>query len=179
MRQAGAALHERVQMKAVELGAWSANWAWSLPLIVLSAVIHVIGLGLMNEGVVRVLSGGMEHRHFIFKFAPVMGLTVLLAIVLHGTEAAVWATSYWLLGPLADPKLAMLYSLSAMISYCHASRFLEAQWQLMGALEALNGMLLFGLTTAFLFTVIQKVWPLGSRGRHREAQGKLLTRELW
>ena len=39
----------------------------------------------------------------------------------------------------------------------------------MGALEALNGVLLFGLTTAFLFALIQKVWPLGSRGRNREA----------
>jgi hypothetical protein len=46
----------------------------------------------------------------------------------------------------------------------HANLFLEEQWQLMGALEALNGMLLFGLTTAFLFAMIQKVWPLGSRG---------------
>jgi AcrR family transcriptional regulator len=36
-------------------------------------------------------------------------------------------------------------------SYGHATLFLEGQWQLMGALEALNGMLLFGLTTAFLF----------------------------
>jgi len=34
---------------------------------------------------------------------------------------------------------------------------------LMGALEAPNGMLLFGLTTAFLFAMIQKVWPLGTR----------------
>ena len=44
----------------------------------------------------------------------------------------------------------MLYSLSAMTSYGHASLFLEDRWQLMGALEALNGALLFGLTTAFL-----------------------------
>jgi hypothetical protein len=29
---------------------------------------------------------------------------------------------------------------------------------MMGALEALNGWILFGLTTAFLFTVVQKVW---------------------
>ena len=60
-----------------------------------------------------------------------------------------------------------------MTSYGHANLFLEEQWQLMGALEALNGMLLFGLTTAFLFAMIQKVWPLGSRGRHREAEGKI------
>jgi hypothetical protein len=44
-------------MNAVGVGAWNANWAWSLPLIVLNVVIHVIGLGLINESVVRVLSG--------------------------------------------------------------------------------------------------------------------------
>ena len=63
-------------------------------------------------------------------------------------------------------------------SYGHATLFLEEQWQLMGALEALNGMLLFGLTTAFLFAMIQKVWPLGSRGRHREAEGKIPHRGI-
>jgi hypothetical protein len=35
----------------------------------------------------------------------------------------------------------------------------------MGALEAVNGMLLFGLSTAFLFAMIQRVWPLGSKER--------------
>jgi hypothetical protein len=29
---------------------------------------------------------------------------------------------------------------------------------MMGALEALNGWILFGLTTAFLFTVVQRAW---------------------
>ena len=38
----------------------------------------------------------------------------------------------------------------------------------MGPLEALNGMLLFGLTTAYMFSVIHKVWPLGSRERHEK-----------
>ena len=64
--------------------------------------------------------------------------------------------------------LAMLYSLNAMTTYGHANLFLKARWQLMGALEALNGMLSFGLTTAFLFAIIQRVWPLGSREPHAE-----------
>jgi hypothetical protein len=143
-------------------GAWSGNWAWSLPLIVLNVVIHVIGLGLINESVVRLLGGAMERRRFLAKFAVVMGVTALLATVLHGIEAATWAAAYQLLGALSDTKSAMLYSLSAMTSYGHANLFLQEHWQLMGALEALNGMLLFGLTTAFLFSMIQKVWPLGS-----------------
>jgi hypothetical protein len=156
-------------MNAGDAGAWSANWAWSLPLIVLNVVIHVIGLGLINESVVRVLSGAKERHHFRPTFPVVMGVAALLATVLHGIEAATWATAYRLLGALPDTKSAMLYSLSAITSYGHANLFLEEQWQLMGALEALNGMLLFGLTTAFLFAMIQKVWPLGSRGRHQKS----------
>ena len=61
----------------------------------------------------------------------------------------------------------MLYSINAMTSYGHTNLYLEDQWQMMGALEALNGMLLFGLTTAFLFAMIQRVWPIVSRGRNR------------
>jgi len=37
-----------------------------------------------------------------------------------------------------------------------------------GSASKRNGMLLFGLTTAFLFAMIQRVWPLGSREWHRD-----------
>lgn len=36
-------------------------------------------------------------------------------------------------------------------------------WQLMGTLEALNGIILFGLTTAFPYGTIREVWPGGKR----------------
>ena len=36
---------------------------------------------------------------------------------------------------------------------------LEDRWKLMGPLEAISGMLLFGLSTAFLLAVMQRVWP--------------------
>jgi len=28
---------------------WITDWAWSLPLILLTVVIHVFGLGMINE----------------------------------------------------------------------------------------------------------------------------------
>ena len=145
--------------------AWEGNWAWGLPLIVLTSVIHVLGLGLINERVVHALSSQMDHRHFTSLFAVAMSVTVLLATILHAFEAALWAVAYRLLGALPDTKAAMLYSLSALTTYGHASALLPDHWRLLGALEALNGMLLFGLTTAFLFAMIQQVWPLGSRDR--------------
>jgi hypothetical protein len=45
-----------------------------------------------------------------------------------------------------------------MTTYGHANLYLAQRWQLIGALEALNGTILFGLTTAFLFMVLQKTW---------------------
>jgi hypothetical protein len=74
---------------------------------------------------------------------------------------------YRLLDALPNNKSAMLYSLSAITSYGHANLFLKEHWQLMGALEALNGTLLFGLTTAFLFAMIREVWDIERRHRRR------------
>jgi hypothetical protein len=153
-------------MNPIDIAPWIGDWAWSLPLIVLTVVIHVCGLALIGGKFVAVLGKSLDARNFIPKFALVIGGTALLATVLHGIESAIWAAAYRVLGALPDNRFAMLYSLSAMTTYGHANRYLKDQWQLMGALEALNGMLLFGLTTAFLFAMIQRVWPLGSRERH-------------
>jgi hypothetical protein len=139
--------------------AWSGNWAWSLPLIVLSVVLHVLGLGFINANVIRILSLVKNHRNFLTIFCVVMGVTVLLATMLHGLEATLWALAYRLLGAVADDKSAMLYSLEAITTYGHNDLYLAPHWRLMGALEALNGLLLFGLTTAFLYGLIQHVWP--------------------
>ncbi len=154
-------------MNITDLTPWSADWAWGLPLIVLNVVIHVSGLSLINDRVVRVMSGAGERRRVTPRFAVVMSVVTLLVTILHATEGFIWAVAYRLLGAMPDKRSAMLYSLSALTSYGHADLFLQSHWQMMGALEALNGMLLFGLTTAFLFAIIQSVWPLG-RQRQRE-----------
>jgi len=150
-------------MNPSNAGPWIGAWAWALPLIVMTVVIHVCGLAFIGERVIYRMSGSSDHDGFLVKFALVMSAVSLLVTVLHGIEAGIWAFAYRFLTAMPDQKSAMLYSLSAMTSYGHANLFLGPRWQLMGALEALNGMLLFGLTTAFLFAMIQRVWPLGSR----------------
>jgi hypothetical protein len=56
-----------------------------------------------------------------------------------------------------------LYSLSAITTYGHSELFLTERWRLMGALEALNGIILIGLTTALMYGLIQRVWPVENR----------------
>jgi len=146
---------------------WAADWVWGIPLIVLTVVIHVFGLLLIKESVDGVDSRVVERYGSNVVFTVIIGTAALLATLLHATEGLIWAASYRLLGALPDNRSAVLYSFSAITSYGHANVFLEQRWELMGALEALNGMLLFGLTTAFLFGVIQKASQLRKGTSHR------------
>jgi hypothetical protein len=138
---------------------WDGDWAWSLPLIVSNVVLHVAGLDLINRTIFGVVIRVRNHRNFNILFGLVIGLATLLATVLHAVEAGIWALVYRALGAMSDGKSALLYSLNAITTYGHSDLYLTPRWQLMGALEALNGMLLFGLTTAFLYGVLQRVWP--------------------
>lgn len=138
---------------------WDGDWAWSLPLIVLNVMLHVAGLDLINRAIFWIVERLRNHRNFNALFGLVIGLATLLATLLHGVEAGTWAVVYGALGAVSGGKNALLYSLNAITTYGHSDLYLTSRWQLMGALEALNGMLLFGLTTAFLYGVLQRVWP--------------------
>jgi hypothetical protein len=145
-------------MNPSTVAPWSSDWIWSMPLIVVTVIFHAYTLGLLNQLVTFVLKGqGKKHLVDVVSLS-VVGGTALCATVLHGIEVAMWATAYFLLCALPDRKGAMLYSLGAMTTSGNAYLALESRWRLMGSLEALNGWILFGLTTAFLFTVIQEVW---------------------
>ena len=140
-------------------GAWSDNWAWGVPIIVLTVLAHGFGLVHIHEHVVARLAHRLRARRSRTIFAAILAVTVLSLTVLHALEATVWAGAYVILGALPDPRSAMLFSLNAMTTYGHDTLGLEPHWKLMGALEALNGVILFGLTTAFLFSVLQGYWP--------------------
>ncbi len=143
---------------------WEVNWGWGLPLIVFTVVVHVCGMGLITERANRLPGGGTTGWRPMLKFLVRLAIAALLATALHAFEAATWAATYMHIGALSGGRAAMLYSLGAMTSYGHVGLFLPPEWQLLGALEALNGMMLFGLTTAFLFAIIQRIWPFG--GHH-------------
>ncbi|HMD96591.1 MAG TPA: hypothetical protein VKM93_04565 [Terriglobia bacterium] len=146
---------------------WRADWAWGLPLIVLTVLIHVSGLLLISQRVVHGAGPVIERRHPKLAFVVVLCSTTLLATCLHGLEATIWAFAYQFLGALPDYRSSVLYSLNAMTSYGHTNLALEDRWHLLGAMEALNGWLLFGLTAAFLFAVLEKVWLLRGAKEHR------------
>jgi hypothetical protein len=136
--------------------SWALDWLWGLPLIVLTVLIHAAGLGLIDKQVTSTLGDAQRHEKFSVASIFAVGRAVHSVTILHGFEGAIWAAAYRILDAVQDNKSAMLYSLNAMTSYGHETFQLVARWEMMGALEALNGWILFGLTTAFLFTVMQR-----------------------
>jgi hypothetical protein len=94
------------------------------------------------------------------RFIAPIALATLALTVFLALEAEAWAALYLWLGALPDWHTAMLYSLGAITSYGGSKFYLADRWGLLGPIEAVNGLMLFGLTTAFLFTAMHNLWPL-------------------
>jgi len=146
-------------MASLESTTWVGDWAWGVPLILANLLIHVVGLNLIGAFALGDYAGKLHKRGASIDFIMVVGVTSVLTISLHGLESVTWGAAYLLLGALGDYKAAMLYSLDAMTTYGHTNVHLNSHWELLGAMEALQGMLLFGLTTAFLFSIFCAVSP--------------------
>jgi hypothetical protein len=151
-------------MTPVALAPWKSDWLWSIPLIVVTIVFHSSALGLLSRGLLTLLKDERDKPITRALSISVVGGSSLCTICLHGVEAWMWSIAYHLLGTLGtlggDRKDAMLYSISVMTTVGGTPLHLEPKWAIMGPLEALDGWILFGLTAAFLFALIQKVWSL-------------------
>jgi len=69
-------------------------------------------------------------------------------------EAALWAAAYWWLGALNSPTDAILYSVASMSTRGASGLTLERHCQLLGALEGMDGILLFGISTASIVAMM-------------------------
>jgi hypothetical protein len=138
-------------MNTETISPWGLDWAWGVPLIVLTVLFHVIALNFIKRRADRRISYLRRHQ------SAAVGLLTLSLTVLHAIEALVWAALFLFLGAVRDRPTAILYSLNALTAFGHTTVELERKWQLMGSMESLNGWILFGLTTAYLFVLIQQI----------------------
>jgi hypothetical protein len=135
------------------------SWICGLLLITLTNAIHVIGVTVLvspfHSFRQRLEGKNLRPPHVIAIVVAAFTAMGLLLAVLHGIEAAIWAAAYLWLGALDSPGSAILYSVDSMATRGASGVVLQPHWRMMGALEAADGMLLFGISTAFIFTVMQ------------------------
>jgi hypothetical protein len=143
-------------------GAWGASWTWSLALVAVTIAIHAAGVVLIANAIEQLRVQLMRRKLAYLDNTPltiVLFVAVALSLgILHAIESVVWAVVYVGLGALPSPADATLYSVDSMTTRGASGLQLDKQWRMMGATEAGDGMLLFGISTAFLFYVMQRVW---------------------
>jgi hypothetical protein len=147
------------------------NWAWGLSLIALTMAMHATGVIFMALAGLSIRARIESRNHLTLRHVAaiqigLIGTVGLLLAALHGVEAALWAAAYWWLGALNAPADAILYSVDSMSTLGASALTVEPRWRMMGAVEGMDGMLLFGISTAYIFAIMQAYWSLMTRGRH-------------
>ena len=101
---------------------------------------------------------------------PAVMWTAIVLMLLHIAEAVLWALTYLLLpGALLDNfEEAFYFSVVTFTTLGYGDITLtDSKWRLLGGIEALDGILLVGWSTALLFIVVQRSWKhLGSSHPH-------------
>ena len=86
-------------------------------------------------------------------------LTVIMSIiVVHGIEVTMWAAFYYAVGAFDDGATALFFSLGSYSTLGAANVVLPSEWRLLGGIEGLVGALMFGLSTAFIFSVMHAIY---------------------
>jgi len=127
---------------------------------VCNIAIHALVMALIVQ-VARSI-GTRARPHLSLVLTGVMSSTVSVLMVTHSLEVMVWALAYWIVG-LAPSSNSLVYF--AFVNYTtlgYGDVIPAERWQLLGPITAMNGVLLFGWSTAVIFEVLRKTMELSA-----------------
>ncbi len=134
-------------------------------MIAVTVVLHAVGTTAWVRHLVR------RHGRSDGSWRPaaiywVMISTALVMLLLHIAEVVLWATAYWTFVPdeLESFEEATYFSFVTFTSLGYGDITLSSKWRLLSGIEALNGILLAGFSTALLFGVLARAWDTKKEG---------------
>ncbi len=131
-------------------------------LVAITVAIHALGTAFL----VRYLANTFLDRtgHWGSKrVLTALMLAALVLVFLHALEIMVWAGVYKLLvpvGELASFETAVYFSFVTFTTLGYGDITLSEGYRLLSGIQALNGILLVGWSTALMFAVVQKTWEI-------------------
>lgn len=132
-----------------------------LACLALQAGSSVIGALYFNDRAKRPL-GRRPYLEIFLQFAGLMLLLMLGAVV----QMAIWAVLYRALGALGDFENALYFSGVTFTTLGYGDVLLDGRARLLAPLEAANGVLMFGITTALLIAAVERTGGrLAQQGR--------------
>jgi hypothetical protein len=84
-------------------------------------------------------------------------LVTLITAAAHLIQIALWAVLFLLCGLSSGFEEAFYLSAENYTALGYGDIVLPGRWRLLGPVEAINGLLLFGLSTALMFAVLSRL----------------------
>src|ERR1043165_2871134 len=128
-------------------------------IVAVCLLLHVTVLLAMAEWLLR-------RREFLErKDTRVRSALLLIALfsgimVLHVTETSLWAVFYYTRELFRDFESSLYFSLTSYTTIGYGDVLLPERWRLLGALEGISGVLLCGISTAFIFAVMSAMFQI-------------------
>ena len=89
---------------------------------------------------------------------PRRGRQLGAVILLHLAEITVWAGFYLWKDAMPDLASALYFSAVTYTTTGYGDLVLAEEWRLLGAVEALTGILMCGWSTGFFFAVVNRLY---------------------
>src|SRR5215472_7425376 len=121
-----------------------------------SMLFYGMATPLIVQIVVRLIRTGYTGLGF-WKNVAIMMIVSLVTAVMHLTQIALWAIALVMCGEISTFEKAFYYSAENYTALGYGDIVLSERWRLLGPLEAINGLLLFGLSTALMFAVMSRL----------------------
>jgi len=118
-----------------------------------SVVIHAYGVMSALRWLRRYEVTSWRLSRWFRLFVLVAGWIILL----HVVEITVWAIAYTVMGAMPDLQSGVYFSAVTYTTTGYGDLVLPDRWRLVGAVEALTGILMCGWSTGFFFAVLTKM----------------------
>jgi hypothetical protein len=118
--------------------------------------IHALALGATVQLVRRETRLGRAGAGFWIDVV-IVAMTISFAFAAHLVEIAVWAALFVICGEFPEFGPAFDHSAVNYTTLGYGDVVMTPSWRFLGPLEAANGALMFGVSTAMVFAVIQRL----------------------
>jgi hypothetical protein len=124
----------------------------------LVGAINIMIHALVTIGAVGIArSAGLRHTVWPrFHLMAVMVGTAAVLIVAHTLEVVVWAVAYAIVGAAPEGSDLLYFAFVNYTTLGYGDITPVHAWRLTGPMTAMNGILMFGWSTAVLFEVLRK-----------------------
>jgi hypothetical protein len=125
-----------------------------------TVLLHAIGTSLWLQYVGGRMSR-TEHLHRAINSFPILLSTAVVLVLLHSAQITIWALAYLFMLPptiLGTFEEATYFSFVTFTTLGYGDITLSGEWRILSGIQALNGILLVGWSTAMLFAIVQRIW---------------------